>query len=872
MPHRISLQVRNLFSFFAYSAKTRLVYAMAALLVISGSVIYWRAQANSTAQTLPFTQNWATIAQITANDDWSSVAGIEGFLGDRTASGTTTDIDPQTVLDPLTTIDVIANQTNPNTNTTGGVAEFHTTSQAMPANADPTIALQGSGTADHPNIILYLNTVGQMNINVAYNLRDIDCAADNAVQPVALQYRIGNSGNFINLSGGFVADATTGPSLCTLVTPISVMLPAATNDQPVVQVRIITSNANGSDEWVGIDDINVTGVSIPVVTITAQDSSAAEAGSDTGTFRITRTGATTSALTVNYSISGSAINGTDYTPSLTGSVNIPISASFIDIAITPFDDMFVEGPETATLTLTDTADYNLGATISADVNIADNDTPPTVSINAQDATASEPGADTGTFRITRGGPTVSALNVAYTIGGSASNGTDYMPMLTGTVTIPINASFVDITITPTDDMTVEGSETVILTVTDTMDYDLGMPTSATVTITDNDLPPTVSINDVSKAEGDSGDTIFTFTVTATAAPCCGSDGFFLLVNTMDGTATTANNDYVALVNQFVTISPGNTTATFDVIVKGDTTIEPDETFKVILEDATSFLTSRNSQSLQPLQQQLSEFTILDGEGLGTILNDDITLIHDIQGSVETPNFVGQSRTIRGIVVGDFQGPSGTGLQGFFVQEENTDADANVVTSEGIFVVDGNTPAVGVNVGDQVTVTGTVANTNGLTQMTSPTVVVNNSGNVLPTITNVLLPVTTSAAVDFEPFEGMLVRFTNQTLFVTDNDDLGAFGELSLSSGSALYIPTNAIDPNDNPASGNTITGNTNVAAVTAQQTANNKNRIILDDGKGGSNPSPLPFIGAGTNATVRRGDSVANLTGIMSFGFSNYRI
>jgi endonuclease G, mitochondrial len=215
-------------------------------------------QANSTAQPLNFSQNWANTGLITANDDWSGVAGIEGFLGDRAASGTTTNIDPQSIIEPLTTIDVIANQSD-TTILNGGVAEFETTLQSAPNNTNPTVALQGSGTADHPNIVLYLNATGKSNINVAYSLRDIDCTTDNAAQQVALQYRVGNSGNFTNLPAGYVADATTGPSLCTLVTPKSVTLPAAADNQPLVQVRIITSNAALNDEWVGIDDIVVTG-------------------------------------------------------------------------------------------------------------------------------------------------------------------------------------------------------------------------------------------------------------------------------------------------------------------------------------------------------------------------------------------------------------------------------------------------------------------------------------------------------------------------------------------------------------------------------------------------------------------------------------
>src|SRR5262249_55463608 len=264
----------------------------------------------------------------------------------------------------------------------------------------------------------------------------------------------------------------------------------------------------------------------------------------------------------------------------------------------------------------------------------------------------------------------------------------------------------------------------------------------------------------------------------------------------------------------------------------------------------------------------------DGQGIGTIINDDfaITLIHDIQGNTETPNFVGQVRAIRGVVVGDFQGSAN--LSGFFVQEEDADADADPATSEGIFVFDPGT-LVNVNVGDNVTVIGTVTNfgaPSGLTELTSLiSVVLNSSGNALPTAIAVTLPAPTSPAADLERFEGMRVTF-NQTLYVTGSGDLGSFGELVLSANNPLYIPTNSIDPNDNPAGGTSISGSSNVAAVTAQQALHNNSRIVLNDGKTGSNPNPIPFIGAGTDATVRRGDNIANLSGILSFGFGSYRI
>ncbi len=207
--------------------------------------------ADNTAQSIPFSQNW-TNNVLTTNDNWTPVLGIEGYLGQDIT--TLTAVDPQTLLTTSALpndLDLIANQTSPNTLTSGGVAEFDTL-------ADPVVALQGSGTADAPYLIIYLNTTGQSNINVAYNLRDVDGSADNSIQPVALQYRVGNTGNFTNIPSAFVADASGGPSTATLVTPVSATLPSECNNQALVQVRIITSNAAGSDEWIGVDDINIT--------------------------------------------------------------------------------------------------------------------------------------------------------------------------------------------------------------------------------------------------------------------------------------------------------------------------------------------------------------------------------------------------------------------------------------------------------------------------------------------------------------------------------------------------------------------------------------------------------------------------------------
>ncbi len=225
-------------------------------LVLTGTAVPPLARANSVYQSLPFSQDWSNAALITTDNNWDGVPGIVGYLGDGLVS--TTSADPQTILadGSLTTSDVNANETNPNTFDTGGVAEFDSLANA-------TVALQGSSEADAPHLVLYLNTTGQQNINIQYKVRDLDGSTDNAVQQVALHYRVGTTGNFTNVPGaGFVLDATTGPSLATQVISVNAPLPAAANNQSQLQVRIMTANASGNDEWVGIDDISVTALSV----------------------------------------------------------------------------------------------------------------------------------------------------------------------------------------------------------------------------------------------------------------------------------------------------------------------------------------------------------------------------------------------------------------------------------------------------------------------------------------------------------------------------------------------------------------------------------------------------------------------------------
>jgi uncharacterized protein len=230
------------------------------------------AAADGTYQTLPFSQDWNNVGQITVDDNWSGVPGIIGYRGDSNNVPAGTDPQTVTVDDiPANTgvatspvVDVNANKTAADFTLffSGGVTEWEIT--------DPVVALNGSGTADAPYLQFHIDSQGFFDITVAYELRDIeDFGTDNSVQQFALQYRTSTSGSWTNVPLGYVADASAGPAL-PLVTPVLAVLPPDANEQPTLQIRIITTNALGNDEWVGPDNISITGTpaQVPVNTST----------------------------------------------------------------------------------------------------------------------------------------------------------------------------------------------------------------------------------------------------------------------------------------------------------------------------------------------------------------------------------------------------------------------------------------------------------------------------------------------------------------------------------------------------------------------------------------------------------------------------
>ena len=197
----------------------------------------------------------------------------------------------------------------------------------------------------------------------------------------------------------------------------------------------------------------------PIVTVKATTPAASDSGPADGVFTVTREGPTTAALTVHYTLGGTARNGADYT-TLALSMTIPVNSATATIAVAPLDDGVPTGAETVVLTLSSSANYTLGGQAADTVTIAPHD-PSTVSI-AGSGTLSESGP-AGGFTVTRTGNTSQALVVDYATSGTAVNGADYQT-LSGQLTIQAGSATATITLTPIEDLLIDGTETAMLTI------------------------------------------------------------------------------------------------------------------------------------------------------------------------------------------------------------------------------------------------------------------------------------------------------------------------------------------------------------------------------------------------------------------------
>ena len=215
----------------------------------------------------------------------------------------------------------------------------------------------------------------------------------------------------------------------------------------------------------------------------------------------------------------------------------------------------------------------------------------------------------------------------------------------------------------------------------------------------------------------------------------------------------------------------------------------------------------------------------------------VTRIYEIQGEGSSSPLVGQTVTTEGVVTAIIS-------TGFYLQDEQ--GDGNPLTSDGVFVY---TATSGIAVGQKLRLTATVAEYYTVTELKDVSNVQILGNGIAITPTDISLPEDQEG--DLERYEGMLVRIVSP-MTVTQNYFLGRYGQMTLSAQGRLETPTNRYRPG--------------TPEVLAMSDENARRRILLDDGSSSQNPTPTPYIGE--DNTVRAGDTVDSLTGVIDYGLA----
>ena len=462
-------------------------------------------------------------------------------------------------------------------------------------------------------------------------------AAEGGDSGQFLLERIGPTVNALNVTVAITGTATAGADYVAIPTTVTIPAGASTalvNVTPLQDTIIetvetvvltISTSANyvraaSSADYSGT--VNLYDDDAPVVTVVATDSAASEAGNDPGVFTITRSGATTNALTVNYGLTGSALHGTDYV-ALPGVLTIPAGSAVGTVVITPIEDSIGEPSQTVVLEIRGGLGYSIGAASSATVTITDNSDVTYASIAVTAGPAVEGGA-AGTFRVTTTGTGTGNIDVKYTVSGTATNGTDYTA-LSGTLTMAKNTT-ANITITPIQDAIVEGYETIIITLNPDPAYSLALDASATMNLQDDDAP-VVNVSGTDDVFTETTGSLAKFWISRTGATTAA-----LTVNyTLGGTAT-AGLDYTA-PSGTVTIAAGAVGAYVDVSMLDDTLAEgtetiilnitPDPAYGIGFGSVTRYIIDAESASVAT-QVRFSASTSTAVESAGTV-NIPVTL-------------------------------------------------------------------------------------------------------------------------------------------------------------------------------------------------------------------------------------------------------
>ncbi len=313
----------------------------------------------------------------------------------------------------------------------------------------------------------------------------------------------------------------------------------------------------------------------PVVSVGPASVTEGDSGTTAMVFTVTASVVSGLPITVNYgTAAGTAKTPGDYSGASGGTVTIAAGSLSSSFFVPVVGDVLYEGNETFTVVLSNPVNATLG-TSTATGTIVDNDPRPAVSLSSASVTEGNAATTLMVFTVTASAVSGVPATVGYqTTDGSAKAPGDYQAK-TGTVTIPPGSKTATFSVLVVGDTVPESTESFTVTLSNPVNATLGTATG-TGTITDDD-PESVSVAPASLAEGNSGTAPMTFTV---SVPVASASAVSVHYATSNGTAA-APADYTAKTGS-VTIPVGATSATFTVLVVGDTVDEANETFTVTL--------------------------------------------------------------------------------------------------------------------------------------------------------------------------------------------------------------------------------------------------------------------------------------------------
>ena len=541
----------------------------------------------------------------TSGTDYTAVtAGTLTFAAGTTSQTITVSVTGDTTSEPDETVAIsLSNPTNATVSTatgTGTIADNDTLSISS-----PSVDEGDSGSTD---LVFTVSLNGSKTSAVTVNYAD----AGDGTATSGTDYDAVTAGTLTIAAGTTSQTITVTVQGDITVEPDETVVIELSNPSSGATLSTTASSGTGT---IRNDD------TLPVLSIDSPSVNEGDSGSTDLTFTVTLSAAYTQDVTVTYAdaLTGTATSGTDYTALSATVLTITAGTTSQTFNVSVTGDTTSELDETVVITLGNPTNATVSTaprTGTGTGTIQDDDT---LSISSPFVDEGDSGSANLVFTVSLGGAKATAVTVNYSDAGTgtATSGTDYTAVTAGTLTFAAGTTSQTITVLVTGDTDVEADETVVIALTNASGAGLSTTASSgTGTIRDDDgTTPTFSIapTAVSVAEGDSGSTNTTFTVTLNPAATSNTRVIFGVTG---GTATSGTDYTTPYQNNRITLrfNAGETSKTVSVAVQGDTLDEEDETVVVGLSGAfpvfsTTINSSANTGTLTITDDDTSEVSI-----------------------------------------------------------------------------------------------------------------------------------------------------------------------------------------------------------------------------------------------------------------------